>query len=78
MKKKIGLILIKGICILLIISGIVNLIIICNKGSFSIPTSPHDYTYREVSSTEGVEGLFYSLGIIFVGGIGLLSAKQEK
>lgn len=78
MKKKIGLILIKGTCILLIISGIIYLFIICNGGSFSIAPSPHDYTYREESTVEGVEGLLYSLGVICVGGIGLFCAKQEK
>ena len=78
MKKKIGLFLIKGICILFIVSGIAGFIICSNEGAVSIPKSPHDHSYREAETAEGAEGMLYSLGVIGVGVIGLLSARQEK
>lgn len=78
MKKKIGLFLIKGMCILFIVSGIAGFIICSNDGGVSIPSSPHDHSYRETETAEGAERMLYSLGVIGVGVIGLLSARQEK
>lgn len=78
MKKKIGLFLIKGICILFIVFGIVNFVVVCNGEAIPTPSSPHDHSYKEVSTAGGTEGILCSLGAVCVGAVGLFCAKQEK
>lgn len=78
LKKKTGLLLIRGICGLFIISGIAGFISVCKGDSISVPKSARDYTYRDVNTEEGAQGALYSLGIVCIGGFGLLLAGKEK
>lgn len=78
LKQKIGLFLIRMICVLLIVSGIAGFVTVSNGGRIAVQNSPRDHSYREVEMAEDAEGLWYSLGVVCMGGIGLLLTRRKK
>lgn len=77
-RRKVGIFLIRALCVLFIVSGIAGFIIVCNGGSIAKPDSPHDHCYSKTGQAESTEGALYSLGVMCMGGVGLLLAKGKN